>query len=239
MHRTATQGASDVTPDANIAGRYVSASRTALLARACLSALACALLLACVPASSLARQARLFEGSFGSATSIPADPYPLSNPAGVAVDDATHDVYVTDPGNHRVEKFSSSGEFLLAFGADVGGPGVNVCGGLVSCTAGTPGSAPGQLTTPMYIAVDDSSGPSKGDVYVADTSDKVVSKFDSSGNLVSSWGKEGQLDGSSVTSPPAPLPGPFGPLYGVPPKKKMASIPFSNRECSSSSRTRA
>jgi hypothetical protein len=169
----------------------------------------------CVPASSLARQARLFEGSFGSATSVPTDPYPLSSePGGVAVDDAAHDVYVTDTGNHRVEKFAPSGEFLLAFGADVGGPGVNVCGGLVSCTTGTPGSAPGQLTTPTYIAVDNSSGPSKGDVYVADTKDNIVSKFDSSGNLVSGWGKGGQLDGSSV-SPPAPLPGPFGPLYGV------------------------
>jgi hypothetical protein len=127
----------------------------------------------------------------------------------------THDVYVTDTSNHRVEKFSATGEFLLAFGADVGGPGVDVCGGLVACTAGTPGNAPGQLTTPSSIAVDNSGGTSQGDVYVGDTTDKAISKFDSSGNLIASWGKEGQLDGSSVTSPPAKLPGPFYKVFGV------------------------
>ncbi|HEV7937112.1 MAG TPA: hypothetical protein VGP18_03715 [Solirubrobacteraceae bacterium] len=168
-----------------------------------------------VPASSQARQVQLFTGSFGSASSSTADPYPLSEPHSIAADDVTHDVYVTDTGNHRVEKFSASGEFLLAFGADVGGPGVDVCGGLVPCTAGTPGSAPGQLTAPMWIAVDNSTGPSQGDVYVGDVADKAISKFDSSGNLITSWGKEGQLDGSSVTSPPAKLSGPFYELFGV------------------------
>jgi WD40-like Beta Propeller Repeat len=167
------------------------------------------------PASSQARQAHQFTGSFGSASSTTSDPYPLSEPYGVAVDDVSHDVYVADPGNHWVEKFSATGEFLLAFGADVGGPGVNVCGGLVACTAGAQGSAPGQLTSPTYIAVDNSSGSSQGDVYVADTSDNIVSKFDSSGNLISSWGNGGQLDGSSATSPPAQFSGPFGHLYGV------------------------
>jgi hypothetical protein len=179
------------------------------------AAIALAVLLA-VPASVFAKQARLFAGSFGSASSLTANPYPLSEPRGVAVDDAAHDVYVADTGNHRVEKFSAAGEFLLAFGADVGGPGVNVCGlGLVPCTAGTPGSAPGQLANPTFIAVDDSSGPSKGDIYVADTGDDIVSKFDGSGNLVSGWGKNGQLDGSNVTKPPAPFRGPFERLFGV------------------------
>jgi hypothetical protein len=172
-----------------------------------------------IPVTASAKQQRLFAGTFGSATSIPADPYPLlleaSQAEGVAVDDVTHDVYVSDVGNHRVEKFTASGEFLLAFGADVGGPGVNVCGGLVSCAVGTSGSAPGQLTDPAFVAVDNSTGPSKGDVYVADGADDTVSKFDGSGDLVSSWGKEGQFDGSSVTKPPAPLRGPFETIFGI------------------------
>ena len=38
---------------------------------------------------------------------------------GIAVDQATGDVYVTNQGNRRVEKFDSSGNFLFAFGWDV------------------------------------------------------------------------------------------------------------------------
>jgi NHL repeat/WD40-like Beta Propeller Repeat len=195
-------------------GAFGSATGMALPLMATVAAMVLAIALF-APASSQARQAHQFTGSFGSASSTTSDPYPLSEPHGVAIDDVTHDVYVTDSGNHWVEKFSETGEFLMAFGADVGGPGVNVCGGLVACTAGTSGSAPGQLTSPTYIAVDNSTGSSQGDVYVADTNDNIVSKYDSSGNLISSWGSGGQLDGSSATSPPAPFAGPFGHLYGV------------------------
>lgn len=175
-----------------------------------LGALCLAVVLGCAGAATAgAREARLFAGSFGSAASSTPDPYPLSKPSGVAVDDASHDVYVTDPGNHRVEKFTAGGEFLLAFGANVGGPGIDVCGGLIVCEPGTPGSAPGELTTPEHVAVDNSTGPSAGDVYVADTSDDLVSKFNSSGELITSWGVDGQLDGSTVMSPPERWPGPF------------------------------
>jgi hypothetical protein len=47
----------------------------------------------------------------------------FSYPTGVAVD-STGDVYVVDGGNHRIEKFDSEGNFLLAWGSDVvaGGP---------------------------------------------------------------------------------------------------------------------
>lgn len=162
-----------------------------------------------------ARQVQLYTGSFGLASSTTPNPYPLSKPGGIAVNDTTHDVYVTDPGNHRVEEFSASGEFLLAFGANVGGVGSDVCGDLVPCTAGTPGSTPGELTTPEAIAVDNSSGPSQGDVYVADTTDDVVSKFNSSGELIRTWGDEGQLTGSAIASPPAKLSGPFHHPEGI------------------------
>ena len=42
-----------------------------------------------------------------------------------------------------------------------------------------------------------------------------VQKFDGSGHLVSGWGEGGQLNGSGVLSPPAPLPGPFNALLGI------------------------
>lgn len=59
----------------------------------------------------------------------------------IAVDPSSHDVYVVDNENNRVQKFDSSGNFLLAFGSGVNsgtsgqpdictnaGPPANVCG---------------------------------------------------------------------------------------------------------------
>jgi hypothetical protein len=130
----------------------------------------------------------------------------LGERSGVAIDESTHDVYVADTGNHRIDKFDSAGNFIRAFGADVGGAGVDVC--TSGCVAGTPGSAPGALEAPTFIAVDNSAGASKGDVYVADAATNVVSKFHADGTLVSTWGAGGQIDGSSATD------GPFDELEG-------------------------
>jgi hypothetical protein len=158
-----------------------------------LATMACAVLaLASTPA--LAAKTRSFITSFGS----------LSNPQGLAIDQSSGDVYVADTGNNRIEKFDAMGNFLLAFGANVGGAGVNTCTSI--CVAGTPGSAPGQFTTAQFVAVDDSPG-GEGNVYVADTGDNLVSKFDSSGNLIAMWGTAGQLKGSGTTE--------FGPLAGI------------------------
>jgi hypothetical protein len=146
--------------------------------------------------------AHAFTGTFGSATSTPADPYPLSNPAQVAVDNSSGgsagDIYAPDPANHRVEKFDPSGNFLFMFGKDVDQTtGGDVCpehNGDV-CQEGTEGSGPGEFESPTFVAVDPTSGPAGGDVYIGDTSDAVVSKFDPSGQLIGSWGSGGQLTG--------------------------------------------
>ena len=135
--------------------------------------------------------------TFGSAGSAGGE---FASPQGVAVDQASGDVYVVDAGNWRVEKFTASGSFVLAFGA-----GVDVTTGGDVCTAasgdtcgpGTSGSGAGEFQAPAFVAVDDSGGASAGDVYVADTGDDVVSKFDSSGNLIASWASGGQLNGSA------------------------------------------
>jgi hypothetical protein len=125
----------------------------------------------------------------------------LSNPTDVAVDNSTgpsaHDVYVTDPAHYRIEKFTPSGEFLLMFGKNVDQTtGGNVCPEHLgdTCKVGSEGSSPGAFTAPAFVAVD-SSPSGEGDVYVGDTGDGSVSKFDSFGDLVASWGASGQLAG--------------------------------------------
>jgi DNA-binding beta-propeller fold protein YncE len=156
---------------------------------------AAGLVLAGVPA--LAGEVHEFKLSFGS-VGFGDGQVLLAEHSGLAVNEATHDVYVADTGNHRVDQFDPSkppGEqFVRAFGADVGGAGVNVC--TSGCVAGTPGSAPGAFEAPTFIAVDNSAGASKGDVYVGDTADNLVSKFEADGTLLSSWGAGGQLAGN-------------------------------------------
>lgn len=144
-------------------------------------------------APALGAQTRKLVNTFGGVSSVVPDPYPLSSPQGEAVDQETGDVYVADTGNHRLEKFSATGELLLAFGANVGGIGEDVCG-LVPCLPGSEGSAPGEFTTPRFLAVDQTTG----NVYVADTGDDRVSKFNSEGVLEKTWGTEGQLTGSAT-----------------------------------------
>jgi DNA-binding beta-propeller fold protein YncE len=134
-----------------------------------------------------------FASSFGTAG---AGDGQLNHPQDVAVDNATGDVYVADTGNHRVVKFDSSGNFLEAWGwgVDDGSAIAQVC--TSGCQAGIAGGGLGQFTTPKFIEVDNSSGPSSGDVYVADVNDSVVQKFDPSGNLVSGWENGGGVDRS-------------------------------------------
>ena len=147
--------------------------------------------------------------SFGSATSTVPDPYPLaeseSKPAAIAVDQSTGDVYVTDPHDYRVEKFSPSGEFLFMFGKEVNKTKVEesnqsgnpdqiteseegICQAGESCKPGTSTGTGSYLqhgfSEPTSIVVDDSPG-GQGDVYVLSVD--VVSKFDSSGHYVTSW----------------------------------------------------
>jgi hypothetical protein len=128
----------------------------------------------------------LFSGSFGSTTSTPPDPAPLSAPSGAAVSDSTGDVYVLDKGNNRVEQFSATGTFIAGWGWGVsnGNAEYQIC--TSGCQAGIEGSGAGQLDSPEAIAVDNSGktvseDPSVGDVYVTNTADRVIDKFSASG----------------------------------------------------------
>jgi sugar lactone lactonase YvrE len=109
--------------------------------------------------------------------------FSVNGPDGVAID-AAGNVYVTETYANRVQKFDSSGNFLRAWGKNVGGTGVPICAVAASCAAGALGSAGGDFFTPEGIATD-----SGGNVYVADFSNSRVQKFDSSGTFLRTWGK--------------------------------------------------
>jgi hypothetical protein len=143
-------------------------------------------------APALAVPAHVLSSSFGSVGSG-AGQLELAASSEVAVNDETHDIYVADTDNHRVDEFNEKGEFQFAFGANVGGSGVSIC--TTSCQKGASGSTPGAFEAPLLVAVDNSGGPSKGDVYVGDTGDDAVSKFTAAGSLVKTWGTNGQLTG--------------------------------------------
>jgi hypothetical protein len=88
---------------------------------------------------------------------------------GVAVDLAGN-IYVGDAGNHRIQKFDSTGAFITAWG--------------------TSGTGDNQFNTPMGVAVDSSS-----DVYVVDSVNDRVQKFSSTGTFITKWGSNGSGDG--------------------------------------------
>jgi hypothetical protein len=125
----------------------------------------------------------------------------FSGNTGLAIDQTSGDVYVADTANHRIEKFGPSGSFISTFGWGVkdSKPEAQTC--TTGCQAGIAGSGAGQLATPKFVAVDNSSGPSAGDVYVGDTTNNTVTKFDSSGNYIST------NDGSSSGTPLGSLAG--------------------------------
>ena len=91
-------------------------------------------------------------GSFGDG------PKQFNQPFGVAVDPSGN-VFVTDQGNHRIQKFTSTGGFLASWGEF--GPGLS------------------QFKVPTGIAVE-----SSGAVYVYDTYNNRIQKFRNDGGFI-------------------------------------------------------
>jgi hypothetical protein len=131
--------------------------------------------------SAFAATEHVYKSTFGEAG---AEPGKFSDPAGIAVNDKTGDLYVVDKGNNRVERFSSIGAYLGQFN---GSGSYEVEGGKVETDLLTP---PAPLSSPESIAIDnDPASPSYQDVYVADVGNGVVDKFSASGAYL------GQLTG--------------------------------------------
>jgi WD40-like Beta Propeller Repeat len=160
-----------------------------------------AAVLACavwVVAPARAANIHVFDSSIGGSSTPLVDQ--LSGPTDVAIDESSagaHDLYVTDPGHFRVEKFDSSGNFLLMFGKGVNKTKVeakaseaeqNVCvaGSGDECQSGTQGGeGGGEFSNPQFVAVDNSESASAGDVYVGDAGTATVYKFGANGSFIS------------------------------------------------------
>jgi DNA-binding beta-propeller fold protein YncE len=100
----------------------------------------------------------------------------LSAPDAIAVDNdpaspSFHDIYVTDFGNRRIEKFSHTGEFILALGGGVDKtvPG-NICTAASGhiCGAGANGTGSGEFSSVAGSSIPVAVGPG-GTVYMADS----------------------------------------------------------------------
>jgi DNA-binding beta-propeller fold protein YncE len=145
-----------------------------------------ALLLFAAPAS--AARNHVFEHAFGEPGSGPGQ---LTEPGGVAINEASGVVYVVDKGNNRVERFDGeTGTFIGQFNGSA-----------------TPAGAFENLES---IAIDNAPGsPSFGDVYLADAGHRVIDKFDAGGTYL------GQITGTCPAPGPC-LPGeviPFGEIF--------------------------
>ncbi|HLG51459.1 MAG TPA: flippase activity-associated protein Agl23 [Chloroflexota bacterium] len=103
------------------------------------------------------------------------NPGQFYGPRAIAID-SQGNLYITDTGNKRVEKFSPTGTFLASFGA--------------------PGSDLGSFNEPVGIAID-----SQGNFYVADTWNQRIEKFGPDFTPLLSWPVEG-WDSQSVTDKP-------------------------------------
>ena len=89
-------------------------------------------------------------------------------PQQIAVDDERN-IYVTDTGNSRIQKFTNDGQFLSSWGIN----GVEV----------------GELQSPVGIAIYENN------VYVVDEKQHTIQKFDNDGNFILKWGEIGDENG--------------------------------------------
>lgn len=106
-------------------------------------------------------------GTFADGVSIPIEPGTFNEPWGVAVA-PDGSVYVTDTWNHRIQKFTKDGKFIMTWG-----------------TFGQ-GETPEAFYGPRGLAID-----AEGRVYVTDTGNKRIVVFDANGNFITQFGSAG------------------------------------------------
>jgi len=123
-----------------------------------------------------------FVGTWGQAGTEPGG---FQDPFDVALD-AEGFVYVTDSGNHRVQKFTRDGAFVLQWGSA--------------------GTEPGHFKKPAGIAIAENA------VYVSDYFADTVQQFTHNGKFLTRWGQSGSQPGE-LDSPAGIAVGPDGSIY--------------------------
>ncbi len=116
-----------------------------------------------------------FSVGAGTPTPIaPTGPYFL-NPYGITVDTENR-IYIADSGHHRIQKFDANGVIQNAWGE----------------YGSADSSSIPQFDNPQGMAID-----SDGNIYVADTGNNRIQRFDQIGTLETRvlWGTYGALDG--------------------------------------------
>ena len=103
----------------------------------------------------------------------------FNEPWGIAVDAERGFVYVADTWNHRIQKFDLKGTFITQWGS-----------GTIVDTGGQAVGFEGQFFGPRDIAID-----AEGNLYVTDTGNERVQKFDPDGNFLAQWGGDGTAPG--------------------------------------------
>jgi DNA-binding beta-propeller fold protein YncE len=142
-------------------------------------ALSCALVaLLALPASALADFTYEFKWGAGAGSGASGDGNgEFSLPTDVVYSNG--EVYVTDLGNNRIQRFTDDAHFIDKWGANGGD--------------GSSGNGDGEFTSPFGITADAS-----GDVYVADADNNRVQKLGPTGTFIARWGANGG-DGSPGT----------------------------------------
>jgi Ca2+-binding RTX toxin-like protein len=113
----------------------------------------------------------------------------LVHPSALAVD-PDGDIWVADSGNDRIEKFGPEGEYLDKFGSSGGG-----YGGYSAYWEGH-----GHFRDPEGIAVDEF-----GNIYVSDSSNHRIQKFDEEGNFLAVHQLVGEVGPGEFVYPNPPV----------------------------------
>ena len=141
----------------------------------------------------------------------------LDNPQGIALDQDTGLLYVSDRDNRRVDVYDGTGAFVRSFGFDVAeaGPG-NTGTGFELCVAangdvcktGLAGSGLGQIgstgtsgTLGIAVSPPDGNGAT-GRVFLADSQNRRVNTYGLDGTSPASFGSAGSTAGTFGTTQP-------------------------------------
>lgn len=122
----------------------------------------------------------------------------------LAIDHITHEVYIADTLNRRIDEFSEDGKFERAWGwgVDKASPEAKLqeCTSTSGCQVGEGGGGAGEFGQPVGIAVDGEAG--REAVYVLESfGDYRVQEFTLSGAFVRMWGgKVNKKGGNACTA---------------------------------------